>query len=250
MPSEHIVSSFDQDLDSLRRLVVEMGGHAESQLNLAVQAVSRRDAALAERVRSNDGRLDEYEHEIDAAAVRLLALRSPVAADLRETVSTLKISVDLERIGDYAANVAKRVSAIVQAPPMRPVHGIPLMGRLVREAISDVMYAYAERDVEKALQVWKRDEEVDDLYNGIFRETLTYMMEDARNITASTHLLFMAKNIERIGDHATNIAETVFYIAEGRMLSDDRPKSDVTSFALVQSEADEAKNQSDGEEPG
>ncbi|MEO1249104.1 MAG: phosphate signaling complex protein PhoU [Pseudomonadota bacterium] len=250
MPSEHIVSSFDQDLDALRRLVVEMGGHAESQLNLAVQAVSRRDAALAERVRNNDGRLDEYEHEIDAAAVRLLALRSPVAADLRETVSTLKISVDLERIGDYAANVAKRVSAIVQAPPMRPVHGIPLMGRLVREAISDVMYAYAERDVEKALQVWKRDEEVDDLYNGIFRETLTYMMEDARNITASTHLLFMAKNIERIGDHATNIAETVFFIAEGRMLSDDRPKSDVTSFALVNSDTDETENQSDGEEPG
>lgn len=236
MPTEHIVTSFDQDLNGLRRLVVEMGGMAESQLNLAVQAVSKRDIRLAEKVRDGDARIDEYEHEIDAAAVRLLALRQPVAADLRETVATLKISVDLERIGDYAANVAKRVHAIVEAPP-RTAHGIPLMGRLVRESIKDVIDAYAERDVEKALQVWKRDEEIDEFYNGIFRETLTYMMEDPRNITAATHLLFMAKNIERIGDHATNIAERVFFITEGRMPDDDRPKSDVTSYPAIEANA-------------
>lgn len=234
MPTEHIVSSFDQDINELRRLIVEMGGMAESQLNLAVQAVSKRDTLLAEKVRNGDARLDQYEHEIDAAAVRLLALRQPVAADLRETVATLKISVDLERIGDYAANVAKRVNAIVQAPTVRPAHAIPLMGRLVREAIRDVIDAYAERDVEKALQVWKRDEEVDEFYNGIFRETLTYMMEDPRNITAATHLLFMAKNIERIGDHTTNIAERVYFIVEGQMLEDDRPKSDTTmTYQLI-----------------
>ncbi|MEM1398382.1 MAG: phosphate signaling complex protein PhoU [Pseudomonadota bacterium] len=233
MPTEHIVSSFDEDLHALRRLVVEMGGIAESQLTLAVQAVGRRDVDLATKVRKNDDRLDGYEHDIDAAAVRLLALRQPVAADLRETVSTLKIAGDLERIGDYAANIAKRVITVVQSPPIQPARTIPLMGRLVREAISDVMYAYAERDVEKALQVWKRDEDIDELYTSIFRETLTYMMEDPRNITASTHLLFMAKNFERIGDHATNIAERVFYIVKGELLADNRPKNDQTSYTLA-----------------
>ena len=239
MPTEHIVSSFDQDLDHLRRMVVEMGGLAESQLSLAVQAVHKRDMRLAEKVRDSDLRLDQYEHEIDDAAVRLLALRQPVAADLRETVATLKISVDLERIGDYAANVAKRIHAIADAPA-RTVHGIPLMGRLVRESISDVIDAYAERDVEKALQVWRRDEEIDEYYNGYFREILTYMMEDPRNISAATHILFMAKNIERIGDHATNIAERVFFIAEGRMPDDDRPKHDLTSFHTAEAEESEA----------
>jgi phosphate transport system protein len=163
----------------------------------------------------------------------MLALRQPMAQDLREIVAALKISSDIERIGDYAANVAKRAIALTQSPPMRPVGGIARMGRLVQQIIKDVLDAYGAKDADKAVAAWKRDQDVDDMYNSLFREMLTYMMEDPRNIGPSTHLMFIAKNIERIGDHATNIAEIVHYLVRGEDIAESRPKSDRTSFAVV-----------------
>ncbi len=233
MTTDHIVKSYDQELEALRGAIVQMGGIAESQLQVAIQCVMKRDSHLAGQVVQGDERLDEYEVQIDADVVRMLALRQPMASDLREIVSALKIAADLERMGDYAANVAKRAIALSQVPPVKPVAGIPRMGRMVLEIIKDVLDAYTERDLDKALAAWHRDEEVDDLYTSLFRETLTYMMEDPRNITPCTHLLFTAKNIERIGDHATNIAENIHFLIEGRPITDARPKGDSTSFAVV-----------------
>jgi phosphate transport system protein len=163
----------------------------------------------------------------------MLALRQPVAGDLRSIVTALRISSDIERIADYAKNVAKRALALNQAPPIRPEAAVPRMGALAQQMIKDILDAYVERDAEKARAVWQRDEEVDDLYNSLFRELLTYMMEDPRSITTCTHLLFIAKNIERIGDHTTNVAELIHYQVLGRRLQETRPKSDTTSFALV-----------------
>lgn len=234
MPTEHIVKSFDQELEKLKRTIVQMGGLAESQLETSIQAIVRRDADLATRVVQSDDRLDQYESQIDVDAVRLLALRQPMASDLREIIAALKIAADLERIGDYAANLAKRAIALSQVPAVRPVSTIPRMGRLVQEIIKDVLDAYTERDVQKALDAWGRDEEVDDLYTSLFRETLTYMMEDPRNITPCTHLLFVAKNIERIGDHATNVAETIHFLVKGEPMSGSRPKGDASSFEVVE----------------
>ncbi|MEQ9815125.1 MAG: phosphate signaling complex protein PhoU [Azospirillaceae bacterium] len=233
MSTEHIVKSFDQELEGLSRMIVEMGGVAETQIDKAIQAVTRRDVALAGEVIREDQRLDHMEREIDQRSVRALALRQPMAADLREVVSALKIAADLERIGDYAANVAKRAIAIAQTPVVRPVKTLPLMGRMALENLNEVLEAYVERDAERAEQAWLRDEELDDIYNGMFRETLTYMMEDPRNISPCTHLLFIAKNIERIGDHATNIAETIHFLVTGTPLTDERPKGDATSFSVV-----------------
>ena len=233
MTTDHIVKSYDQELEALRGAIVQMGGIAESQLQTAIQCVMKRDSQLAGQVVQGDERLDEYEVQIDADVVRMLALRQPMASDLREIVSALKIAADLERIGDYAANVAKRAIALSQVPAVKPVAGIPRMGRMVLEIIKDVLDSYTERDLDKALAAWHRDEEVDDLYTSLFRETLTYMMEDPRNITPCTHLLFTAKNIERIGDHATNIAETIHFLIEGQPITDARPKGDATSFAVV-----------------
>ena len=234
MGTEHIVRSFAQELQRLSNLVTQMGGVAEAQVEAAVKAVSRRDVGLATQVMQADARLDAYERDIDAEAVRLLALRQPMAQDLREIVSALKVSADLERIGDYAANVAKRSLALAQVPVVRPAAGIPRMGRLVAAILKEVLDAYIERDVGKAIAAWERDEELDDLYTSLFREVLTYMMEDPRNITPCTHLLFMAKNLERIGDHATNIAETIHYLVVGTTLRDQRPKKDASSFAVVE----------------
>ena len=233
MAQEHIVRSFDERLSSLRRAIVEMGGEAERQIAACIDCVRRRDAAMAAGVMQADHRLDTLEKEIDTAAIRLLALRQPMAADLREIVAALKIAADLERIGDYAANVAKRSISLAHTPAVRPAVTIPRMGRLVQEIVSDVLDAYTNRDVARALDGWSRDEEVDDLYTSLFRETLTYMMEDPRNITPCTHLLFIAKNIERIGDHATNIAETIHFLEVGEPLSARRPKGDISSFEVV-----------------
>ncbi len=233
MSTDHIVKSYDQELDQLKNAIVQMGGAAESQLQAAIQCVMRRDPDAAGNVVRGDEKLDRLETEIDAAAVRMLALRQPMATDLREIISALKIASDLERIGDYAANVAKRAIALSQVPVVEPVAGIPRMGRLVLQIIKDVLDAYTERDLDKALAAWNSDEEVDDLYTSLFRETLTYMMEDPRNITPCTHLLFIAKNIERIGDHATNVAETIHFLIEGRPIDDVRPKGDGSSFAVV-----------------
>jgi phosphate transport system protein len=233
MVSDHIVRAFAQELHRLSNLVTQMGGVAESQIAAAVKAVARRDVQIAAQVMQNDQRLDEYERSIDQEAVRLLALRQPMAQDLREIVSALKIASDLERIGDYAANIAKRSLALAQAPAAKPVSGIPRMGRLVEEVVKEVLDSYIERDVEKALAAWERDEELDDLYTSLFREVLTYMMEDPRNITSCTHILFMAKNLERIGDHATNIAETIHFLVVGEPVLKARPKNDSSSYAVL-----------------
>ena len=233
MAHEHIVKSFDDALDNLRRSIVEMGGEAERQIDASIQCVMRRDATLAGQVVKADERLDQYERTIDTDAIRMLALRQPMATDLREVVGALKIAADLERIGDYAANVAKRAISLTQTPVVRPLVAVPRMGRLVQEILNDVLDAYTTRNVQQALEAWSRDEEVDDLYTSLFRETLTYMMEDPRNITPCTHLLFIAKNIERMGDHATNVAETIHFVEVGEPISTSRPKGDASSFEVV-----------------
>ncbi|MFV1851466.1 MAG: phosphate signaling complex protein PhoU [Thalassospira sp.] len=231
----HIVSSFDEELTRLNNIISQMGGLAESQLISAIRSIVKRDSELAEKVILSDKRIDVLEQEVQDFAVRLLALRQPMADDLRQVVTALKLSNDLERIGDLAKNIAKRAQVLNQIPPIRPVQVIPNMGKLAQEIIKDVLDAYIEGDAEKAERVWARDQEVDDMYNSLFRELLTYMMEDPRNITASTHMLFIAKNIERIGDHATNIAETIYYRIKGEDLPAlDRPKNDAANFAVVE----------------
>jgi phosphate transport system protein len=233
MAGEHIVKSFDESLLRLSETVQRMGGLAEAQLASAVDSVVRRDAELATRVVEEDPKVDELERQIDEMVMKLLALRAPVASDLRLVLSTLRIAADIERIADYAKNVAKRAIALAQISPLKPTHAIPRMGKVVQEMIKDVLDAYANRDVERADAVWARDEELDEMYSSLFRELLTYMMEDARNISGSTHLLFIAKNIERIGDHATNVAEQVHFMVTGTTIKAMRPKGDETSYAVV-----------------
>ena len=229
MNSEHIVKSFDEELQQLTAVVLRMGGIAEAQLAGAIDALVRRDSELAENVLAGDEAIDQMDLELDENAVRTLALRQPLANDLREVISALKISGDLERIGDYAKNIAKRTLILNQLRPHGATRSIPRMAKLVQAIIKDVLDAYANHQPERALDVWHRDEEVDEMYTALFRELLTYMMEDPRNITPCTHLLFIAKNIERIGDHATNIAETTHYLTTGKRIHGGRPKGDSTS---------------------
>ncbi len=243
MTTEHIVKSFDEELNRLDGIIAEMGGLAEAQLADAIEVLATRDAEKASRVVTNDKRIDTLESEVDAQAQRMLALRQPMADDLRVVIVALKTSAVIERIGDYAKNVAKRTVALAQMPPIGPSRTIARMGRLVQEMIKNVLDAYLARDLAKADDVRVRDEEVDALYTSVFRELLTYMMEDPRNITPCTHLLFAAKNIERIGDHATNIAENVHFLITGEVLEDDRPKGDATSFTVVQPDAEAAPDQ-------
>jgi phosphate transport system protein len=229
MVSEHIIKSYDEELRRLDNAITQMGGLAETQIASAIEAVVKRDSRLAADVVEADTRVDQLEHDIEGMAVRLLALRQPMAVDLRQILSALKTASDLERIADYATNVAKRSIVLNQSPPVKPAFSIPRMGRLAQAMIKDVLDAYVERDADKALVVWARDEELDEMYTSLFRELLTYMIEDVRNITACTHLLFMAKNIERIGDHATNIAETLYFMVHGTPLAMSRPKRDLTT---------------------
>jgi phosphate transport system protein len=233
MSSEHIIKSYDEELRRLNNAITEMGGLAESQLATAIEAVVERDSELAARVVEGDARVDQLQHDVDNLAVRLLALRQPMARDLREIFAAIKIASDLERICDYAANVAKRSIVLDQQPPAQPVHALPRMARLAQLLVKDVIDAYVERDADKAYAVWIRDEELDEMYASLFRVLLTYMMEDPRNIGPSTHLLFMAKNIERIGDHATNIAEDLYYLVHGRPLAEKRPKGDTSSLDVI-----------------
>jgi len=231
-PSEHIVKSYDEELKHLNTLISRMGGLVETQLDAAIQAVLRRDPEGADKVVKGDVPIDDLEQEIEALVVRLLALRQPMAVDLRYAVSALKISADLERFGDHAKSIAKRAIAISQVPRI-PAPGLDRMARMVQHMIKDVLDAYLDNDTNKAIKVWRSDAEVDELYNSLFRELLTYMMEDPRNITGCTHLLFIAKNVERMGDHATNIAETVHYQVKGVRLPDERPRGDDPSFAIA-----------------
>jgi phosphate transport system protein len=233
MVSEHIIKSYDEELQRLDNTITQMGGLAESQVAAAIDAVVKRDSDFATEVIENDAQIDALEREIESLVLRLLALRQPMARDLRQSIAALKIVSDLERIGDYAANVAKRSIALNQTPPVRPVYAIPRMGKLGQGMIKDILDAYVERDADKALAVWLRDEELDEMYTSLFRELLTYMIEDPRNITSCTHLLFIAKNLERIGDHTTNIAETLYFLVHGTPLAQTRPKGDRSSLAVM-----------------
>lgn len=232
-PTEHIVKSFDQDLKHLDSIIAEMGGLAEAQLADAIDALVRRNGAKAEKVVAGDERIDNLEEALDQAAIKVLALRQPVAEDLRAIVAALRIGSAIERIGDYAKNIAKRTVALAQVPPMGPAQSIARMGDLAQRMIKNVLDAYIARDVEKANDVRQSDAEVDAMNTSLFRELLTYMMEDPRNITPCTHLLFVAKNIERIGDHATSIAENLIYLVRGDSPGRERPKSDSSSFTVV-----------------
>jgi phosphate transport system protein len=232
--TEHTIKAFDADLQELSRMIAEMGGLAEREIGDAVDALNRRDAILAQSVIAEDAKIDLLQREIEEKAILTIARRQPMAVDLRDVVGALRVSNDLERIGDLAKNIAKRVMVLDSDLNLAQVlRGVDHMTDLVLTQIKDVLDAYARRDAAKALAVWRGDEEVDAVNNSLFRELLTYMMEDPRNISVCIHLLFCAKNIERIGDHATNIAETVHYMVEGRALPDERPKGDFTSTTNV-----------------
>jgi phosphate transport system protein len=234
---KHIVTSFELDLKKLRDMIAGMGGLVERAVADATTALLEHDPAIAASVVELDPKIDAEERAVEQFAVRLLALRQPVADDLRQVVSALKVITDLERIGDYAANVAKRSLVINQMASSFALSGLGQMARLVQQNLKTVIDAAGEADPQKAVTVWRADQAVDDLYNTIFRELITYMMEDARSITACTHLLFIAKNLERIGDHATNIAELTYYAVTGESLPDFRPKGDQTSVYVHASTA-------------
>jgi phosphate transport system protein len=230
----HTVKAFDHELQELSRMIAEMGGMAEKQVADAVDALVRRDSTLAQRVAAADASIDALQRELEEKAVLTIARRQPMAADLREVVGTLRIAGDLERIGDLAKNIAKRVLALGgEFPPPKLIRGVEHMTDLLLAQLKQVLNAYARRSDDEALAVWRADEEIDAVCTSVFRELLTYMMEDPRNISFCIHLLFCAKNIERMGDHATNIAETVHYIVQGRPLTDQRPKGDTTGFASM-----------------
>ena len=231
--SEHFVKSFDNDLKRLTDMLVRMGGIVENQVALAAEAMINRDSNAAQSAVADDAKVDALEREVEQAVVRMLALRQPMAADLRLVVAALKITGDLERIGDYAANVAKRSIVLAQYPAPYAPGGLAHMAALVQGQLRSIIDALGSSDADKAMEVWRSDRAVDDIYNTIFRELITYMMEDPRNITPCTHLLFVAKNLERIGDHATNIAETIYYAVKGETLPDVRPKGDNSPYAVV-----------------
>jgi phosphate transport system protein len=233
--ADHIVSSFDNDLRELRNMIAEMGGYAEKSVVESVDALIKRDVTLAQRVITLDSSIDNLQRAVEERAIVVIAKRQPLAQDLREIVSAIRVSNDLERIGDLGKNIAKRVVALNgQMQPTKIFGGFDHMADLVLEQLKQVLDAFAQRDVEEALSVWRSDGAVDALYTSLFRELLTYMMEDPRNIGFCTHLLFCAKNIERIGDHATNIAETVHYLVTGESPMGERPKNDTTSTTPVE----------------
>jgi len=230
---ERTVRSYEEELRRLRDMIVRMGGMAEQQVADAANALVRRDTDLAAEVVQRDAQLDALEREVETFVVRLLALRQPMGPDLRLIVAALKISHDLERIGDYASNAAKRSIVLASLAPLGSLNGFQRMARLVQANLQGAIDALVNEDADKADEIWASDEPVDDIYNGIFREMLTFMMEDPRNISAATHLLFVAKNLERIGDHATNIAETVHFAVRGDALEQERPKADTSAYAVV-----------------
>ena len=228
---EHTAKAFDADLQGLSRMVAEMGGLTEKQIADAVDALSRRNPERAQQIVEADLGIDALQREIEAKAVLTIARRQPMAVDLRELLGALRLCSDLERIGDLAKNIAKRVLVLdVELHSSRVIRGVQHMGTLVLAQLKQVLDSYAGRDLEKAIAVWNGDEQIDAMCTSIFRELLTYMMEDPRNITPCIHLMFCAKNIERMGDHATNIAETVYYMIEGHSMPDLRPKGDTTTF--------------------
>ena len=228
--NEHIVKSYEDELNSLAAECVRMGGLTEAQVADALTGVVKRNQELAAAVVVRDDKLDEAERDIERKTIRLIALRQPVADDLRRAVAAMKVANNLERCGDLAKNIAKRTLVIIESDPLTPLtRAIERMGKLVLGRLSSVLDAYSRSDLERALAVWSQDDEVDEHYNSLFRELLTYMMGDPRTITACAHMLFVAKNLERIGDHATNIAEIVHYEITGAEMSGGRPKTDELS---------------------
>jgi phosphate transport system protein len=231
MMHEHISSAYDRDLEGITTLIVKMGGHVEEAILKAVKSLADRDTELAEEVREGDKLIDALEIQINDEAARTIALRAPVSKDLRSVLTVLRLAASLERIGDYAKNIAKRTSVLVE---MNPVNGsdaaLRRMAREVESMLKDTLDAYVRGDAELAEDVRQRDQEVDQMYNALFREFLTFMMEDPRNITACMHLHFMAKNIERMGDLTTNMAEQVIYLVTGEMPDEARPKGDKTAY--------------------
>ena len=229
---EHIVRAYDKELDELGRQIAEMGGIAEKMVVDAMDGLSTVDLVLAQQVIATDPSLDALQREIEERAILTIARRQPMAVDLREIIGAIRIAGDLERVGDLAKNMGKRVAALESDfQPLKLIRGLEHMTDLVQSQVKSVLDAYAAHDLPAAMTVWKGDEEVDAICTSLFRELLTYMMEDPRNISFCIHLMFCAKNIERIGDHATNIAETVFYMIEGQQILDKRPKGDMTTFA-------------------
>ena len=244
MIDQHIVRAYDEELSQLQAILMEMGGRAEAQLSGAMSALVRHDPETAADIVAADRRIDDLEGEVDALSLRLLALRQPMAEDLRTIITALKISADLERMGDHAKNIAKRTVTLAGQPILQGTcESLARMGALVRDMIHDVLDSFTARDVEKALDVITRDRDVDRMHTSIFREILTYMMEDARMITACTHLLFIAKNVERIGDHATNIAEEVHFMLTGAWPDEERIKEDRSSSVVVSERAANDKSE-------
>jgi phosphate transport system protein len=230
----HIVTSYDADLQALDRTIAEIGGHCEQLLSNAFASLERRDPKRAATAAASDKSIDALERKLQEQAINLIARRSPVADDLRHVMTVIKIGSDLERIGDLAKNIAKRAIAVVhESPPKSLLTGLGHMTEHALEQLKDVLDAFTDRNADKAMAVWHDDARIDLLYNSLFREMLTYMMEDPRNIGVCTHLLFGAKNIERIGDHTTNIAENIHYLVHGVLPEGDRPKSDDTSSVIA-----------------
>ena len=228
----HIVSAFDDDLTMIEAKISEMGGLAEELLASALEAVEKRDTTLAEGVIARDAKLDALELEVEEMATNTIALRQPMAQDLRVLISAVKISTTLERIGDLAKNIAKRAMTFSRSGPIKLTSSILRMGRATQAQLSDVLNAYSARDTEAAVAVWRKDIDIDEMYNALFRELVTYMMEDSRMIAAGAQMLFIAKNLERVGDHTTHISELVYYIREGEPLGDDRPKGEPLGLDL------------------
>ncbi len=232
MPNQHIASAFDRDLEAVQAQIMKMGGMVENAIHLAAQSLETRDEELAEQVRAGDKAIDALEDLINERAARVIALRAPTAIDLRLILSVIKISASLERIGDYAKNMAKRTGVLSQIDPVNDSTGaIRRMARTVEGMLKDALDAYIQRDADLAMDVIARDEDVDQMYNALFREFLTFMMEDPRNITACMHLHFIAKNTERMGDLVTSVAEQTVYLVTGQHPEEARPKADKTSIA-------------------
>lgn len=232
--ADHTTSIYDGELKTLAKHIAEMGGIAEGMIVDAMRALIRADAFMAKRIIAEDRDLDNLQRLVEENAVRTIAKRQPMASDLREIIAALRVANDLERCGDLAKNIAKRAIAIQGlALPPKLIHGIEHISELTQAQLARVLDAYVTKDVESAEFVWRNDDEIDAMYTSLFRELLTYMMEDPRNISSCTHLLFCAKNVERIGDHATNIAETVIYQITGVLPTSERPKQDDSSTSLV-----------------
>lgn len=231
MNEQHISSAYDRDLEAIQATIMKMGGLVEAAILDAAKSLDDRDVELAEEVRARDKVIDGLEQQVQEDVARVIALRSPTAGDLRTVLTVMKVSANLERMGDYAKNLAKRTGVLVQLGPVNGSSGsIRRLSKAVERMLHDVLDAYIQRDVEMAEAVRQRDHEIDQMYNSLFREFLTHMMEDPRNITACMHLHFIAKNLERMGDHATNIAEQVIYMVTGELPEENRPKGDRTSF--------------------